>query len=480
MLWNQRMGEIVRYFILLLCLTMLGFMPVKAEASNALYETFLQSREVLATIYFPMNSAVLDKDRHDQISKVMSQVRKLQTDGHLIRVEGYSSPEGDVTENMVLSMYRARTIAEIISAKGCEAEIAMTGYGDLLSQSNDPAKERRVEIASYQQPVTLKRIRIAEDRDRPTSMPYSKPVVKESRAPYRKPVALKLPLPVPHDNQIPVAKIIEIDAPFGRPIVKDADLYDSKPVAQDADIYDSKPVAQDADIYDSKPVAQDADIYDSKPVAQDADIYDSKPVAQDADIYDSKPVAQDADIYDSKPVAQDADIYDSKPVAQDADIYDSKPVAQDADIYDSKPVAQDADIYDSKPVAQDADIYDSKPVAQDADIYDSKPVAQDADIYDSKPVAQDADIYDSKPVAQDADIYDAKPVAQEASPTAPDNKPIAQQARPLPLPEVASVYYDEPVIDALAIEQAIMEKMGRLPAKPAGALSQLDQDYFGR
>lgn len=48
----------------------------------------------------------------------------------------------------------------------------------------------------------------------------------------------------------------------------------------------------------------------------------------------------------------------------------------------------------------------------------------------------------------------------------------------IPEPMVTAVEpAKEPMIDALAIEQAIMEKIGAEPAQPSGTVSQVDKNY---
>ncbi len=178
----------MRHLIYILVLLAVS-LPGELKADDALFESFIDSREVIATIYFPANTAALHRSEHDQISRVMATLRKLQANGHLIRVEGYSSPEGSGEGNMHLSMFRARTIAEIIAAKGCEAEITLTGYGDLRAKLDDYDKERRVEIAVYDQPSVLKKLRLAEEIELPLPLPL--PV------PYRSPIAKEIELPLP-------------------------------------------------------------------------------------------------------------------------------------------------------------------------------------------------------------------------------------------------------------------------------------------
>jgi hypothetical protein len=79
----------------------------------------------------------------------------------MIRVEGFSSNEGDQEKNFILSFFRARSVADIIESMGLSTEVTLTGYGDLRADSDDHAKERRVEIVSYVMPVKMKKNKVA-------------------------------------------------------------------------------------------------------------------------------------------------------------------------------------------------------------------------------------------------------------------------------------------------------------------------------
>jgi len=161
--------RILIFFLVLTCLNV----PSTFCADEMGFDSFIKSREVVATLYFQENSEDLAKGEHDHILETISQLRKLQNDGRMIRVEGFSSPEGDKETNFILSFFRARAVADIIEAKGLPAVVTLTGYGDLRAISDDPNKERRVEIASYIKPVSTRKIRIADRKEKIT--PISQP-----------------------------------------------------------------------------------------------------------------------------------------------------------------------------------------------------------------------------------------------------------------------------------------------------------------
>jgi hypothetical protein len=145
-------------------------LPALSLASNS-FEAFVKSREVVETLYFKINTDELSKSDKDRLASTAQQLRQLQNNGRLIRVEGFSSNEGDQEKNFILSFFRARSVADIIESMGLSAEVALTGYGDLRADSDNHAKERRVEIVSYVMPAKMKKIKIANKSKRAVPVP---------------------------------------------------------------------------------------------------------------------------------------------------------------------------------------------------------------------------------------------------------------------------------------------------------------------
>lgn len=167
-------------FLILFLIIFYFIGPPDVCADDTAFDSIIRSREIVATIYFQENSEDLVKEEHERISTTVSRLRKLQTAGRLIRVEGFSSPEGDSEVNFRLAFFRARTVADIIKEQGLPAEVTLTGYGDLRAESNDPAKERRVEIASYAMPSSLKKVLFAEKIN---MAPSPRPDLRQAAAP---------------------------------------------------------------------------------------------------------------------------------------------------------------------------------------------------------------------------------------------------------------------------------------------------------
>lgn len=156
-------GATVRTLLLLMALVLASGGPALASGPTD-FESFIKTREVLATLYFATNADALTITERNRLTDTMQQFRKAQKSGRMIRVEGFSSAEGDQEKNFLLSFFRARSVADIIEAEGLAFEIALTGYGDLRADSTDHSKERRVEVASYVKPVGIKRVKVVDNK----------------------------------------------------------------------------------------------------------------------------------------------------------------------------------------------------------------------------------------------------------------------------------------------------------------------------
>jgi hypothetical protein len=156
----------VRIITLILTVATLFASPSLA-ANYDDFEAFIQSREVVATLYFNTNSEELSKSERERLIASVQQMRLAQKNGRMLRVEGFSSTQGNQEKNFILSFFRARSVADIIKAEGLGSEIALTGYGDLMAESKEHNKERRVEIASYVKPVAMKRVKVANGNSTP-------------------------------------------------------------------------------------------------------------------------------------------------------------------------------------------------------------------------------------------------------------------------------------------------------------------------
>ena len=154
-------GGVLRIFLFIILTMGMLALPAFSLASNP-FDAFVKSREVVETLYFKVNAEELSKTDRDRLTSTAQQLRQIQNNGRMIRVEGFSSNEGDQEKNFILSFFRARSVADIIESMGLATEVTLTAYGDLRADSDDHAKERRVEIVSYVMPVKMKRIKVAD------------------------------------------------------------------------------------------------------------------------------------------------------------------------------------------------------------------------------------------------------------------------------------------------------------------------------
>ena len=149
----------MRIFLFLILTMGILALPAFSLASNP-FDAFVKSREVVETLYFKVNAEELSKTDRERLTSTAQKLRQIQNNGRMIRVEGFSSNEGDQEKNLILSFFRARSVADIIDSMGLSTEVTLTAYGDLRADSDDHAKERRVEIVSYVMPVKIKKNKV--------------------------------------------------------------------------------------------------------------------------------------------------------------------------------------------------------------------------------------------------------------------------------------------------------------------------------
>lgn len=116
-------------------------------------ESFLENRQILCTVNFDVNSTQLSSAAKDIISKTVPQLRQLDLDAKLLRIEGFASPEGDKQKNFRLSIDRALAVESFLRVNhGVLLDHYITGYGPTTPVDISAAGTRRVEIATYDNP----------------------------------------------------------------------------------------------------------------------------------------------------------------------------------------------------------------------------------------------------------------------------------------------------------------------------------------
>lgn len=123
-----------------------------ADETEDQLKSFLQSREVIEQVYFKSASKTLTIGARENLDSLVPKLKDLVGEGYLFRVEGFSSPEGDSSRNMNLSLYRAMSVRNYLKEQhDLSLDVFLTGFGD-TEKRGDSEKSRRVDIAIYVQP----------------------------------------------------------------------------------------------------------------------------------------------------------------------------------------------------------------------------------------------------------------------------------------------------------------------------------------
>ena len=138
---------------ILLCLLLLVVCSSAfADDTEKQLKAFLQSREVIDQVYFDNGSEHLSAKARSNLDKLVPRLQQYVKDGHLLRVEGFASPEGDASGNVSLSMKRSIAVRNYLrDSHHLSLELFLTGFGGVEGPVRD--KARRVDIAIYRQPA---------------------------------------------------------------------------------------------------------------------------------------------------------------------------------------------------------------------------------------------------------------------------------------------------------------------------------------
>ncbi len=495
------MRFLILFVIFSFCMT-----PSAFSAGSADFDSFIKSREVVATLYFQANSEDLLKGERERITAAISQLRDLQKDGRMIRVEGFSSAEGDEEVNFRLSFFRARAVADVIEAKGMPSEIALTGYGDLRATSDDPVKERRVEIASYIKPISMKRIKIAKESKE--ALPSVQSDVTQAPTPYPQEIdsysieqAIKKK--IEDRNKGLADKADEADRDIFPGMSHSDTIIDAQEDLERG--YTQWRMSVDPQYAPKVTQTNNAagdDLkrgYSQSVKAADSDLkrgYSQSVKAADNDLkrgYSQSEKAADSDLkrgYSQSEKAADSDLkrgYSQSEKAADSDLkrgYSQSEKAADSDLkrgYSQSEKAADSDLkrgYSQSEKAADSDLkrgYSQSEKAADSDLkrgYSQSEKAADSDLkrgYSQSEKAADSDLkrgYSQSEKAVDSDLK--RGYSQWQKNADPELTPGVTKVTPVGVP----------YIDALMIEQAIMDKIGAELPVPADAVSQLDVSYL--
>jgi len=138
-------------FPLVILLLSIGFVLCGSSSwgETALFKTFFEQRELVASVAFDRGSSKLSKRSAGILEAALPQIRGPSCEARLIRIEGFSGLEGSDEAAFRLSMNRAYSVARFLETKGIPCLVGINGYGNLRTGQNDNVDDMRVEVASY-------------------------------------------------------------------------------------------------------------------------------------------------------------------------------------------------------------------------------------------------------------------------------------------------------------------------------------------
>lgn len=143
----------MKHFSALLTIFSLLLAPLFVQADEL--TNFLESRSVAGQVYFTKGSSQLSSE-HQQLLDKLSNNIKTQTPGHIIRIEGFASPEGSKPMNYELANRRALTVQAYLQKRGVSAELFFVSFGEKNISTAKLSEQRRVDIAIYQETRAVK------------------------------------------------------------------------------------------------------------------------------------------------------------------------------------------------------------------------------------------------------------------------------------------------------------------------------------
>ncbi|GAB4180188.1 MAG: hypothetical protein Tsb0017_08100 [Geothermobacteraceae bacterium] len=142
----------LRLFILAALVFLAGLVsPVcAAENPELSFEQFSNSRKVVASVYFATGSHQLDQESRVVLERIAPDLKGISPDKKVLRIEGFSSPEGTELANVRLSMERAAAVELFLRGiSGISYDRYLVGMGVRDNKGLSNAKQRRVDIAIY-------------------------------------------------------------------------------------------------------------------------------------------------------------------------------------------------------------------------------------------------------------------------------------------------------------------------------------------
>jgi hypothetical protein len=126
-----------RLNVLFACFLLLSSMVfAETESRPRAVDDFFASREILASVYFTVGSAQLNRAGEQILDKLVPELEQLDPDVHLVRIEGVHPSRGH-DKMSELAMLRAKTILEYLHDR-------LTVPVDLTLTGSSPSPEDRV------------------------------------------------------------------------------------------------------------------------------------------------------------------------------------------------------------------------------------------------------------------------------------------------------------------------------------------------
>lgn len=113
-------------------------------------EDFLGTRKVVGVIPFQVGSFELDQAARKKLDSLVTFLKDVDPEKKVVRLEGFTSPEGADGKNIDLSMKRAMAVENYLrSVHHLPLNRYLVGRGVWEGASVAPASQRRVEVVFY-------------------------------------------------------------------------------------------------------------------------------------------------------------------------------------------------------------------------------------------------------------------------------------------------------------------------------------------
>jgi len=120
------------------------------SALGASVEEFFSSRQVVGVIPFAAGSSNLDMVAREKIDSLVNRLKGVDPEKQVVRLEGFSSPEGPEVANVDLSMKRALAVENYLrDFHHLPLNRYLVGRGTDNSVEMPATQRRRVEVVFY-------------------------------------------------------------------------------------------------------------------------------------------------------------------------------------------------------------------------------------------------------------------------------------------------------------------------------------------